>query len=125
MSARFSTLDAWLQWQETLHPSVIDLGLSRIRQVAITLFGEDFQKQQPLTITVAGTNGKGADGHCELGNRRGAEKGRPCGCVHRNQSDWRSRGTSRNRSLKRQPRFDFAANKHVVSEGSFGKSGRR
>ena len=60
MSARFSTLEAWLQWQETLHPSVIDLGLSRIRQVAITLFGEDFQKQQPLTITVAGTNGKGS-----------------------------------------------------------------
>lgn len=60
MSARFSTLDAWLQWQETLHPSVIDLGLSRIRQVAIALFGEDFQKQQPLTITVAGTNGKGS-----------------------------------------------------------------
>jgi dihydrofolate synthase/folylpolyglutamate synthase len=60
VSARFSTLEAWLQWQETLHPSVIDLGLSRIRQVAITLFGEDFQKQQPLTITVAGTNGKGS-----------------------------------------------------------------
>lgn len=60
MTARFSTLDAWLQWQETLHPSVIDLGLSRICQVAITLFGEDFQKRQPLTITVAGTNGKGS-----------------------------------------------------------------
>lgn len=60
MSACFSTLDAWLQWQETLHPSVIDLGLSRIRQVAIALFGENFQKQQPTTITVAGTNGKGS-----------------------------------------------------------------
>src|SRR5690606_10120014 len=49
-----------LQWQETLHPSVIDLGLSRIHSVAVSLFGEDFQQQQPLTITVAGTNGKGS-----------------------------------------------------------------
>lgn len=54
------TLQEWLQWQETLHPSVIDLGLGRIRQVAVVLFGEDFQSQQPLTITVAGTNGKGS-----------------------------------------------------------------
>lgn len=54
------TLQEWLQWQETLHPSVIDLGLARIRQVAVVLFGEDFVSQQPLTITVAGTNGKGS-----------------------------------------------------------------
>lgn len=60
MTARFSTLQDWLQWQETLHPSTIDLGLSRIRQVAIALFGENFLSQQPLTITVAGTNGKGS-----------------------------------------------------------------
>lgn len=60
MTARFSTLPDWLQWQETLHPSTIDLGLSRIRSVAIVLFGEDFVAQQPLTITVAGTNGKGS-----------------------------------------------------------------
>ena len=65
MTARTSlrqayTLQEWLQWQETLHPSVIDLGLARIRQVAVVLFGEDFESQQPLTITVAGTNGKGS-----------------------------------------------------------------
>jgi dihydrofolate synthase/folylpolyglutamate synthase len=54
------TLQEWLQWQETLHPSVIDLGLGRIRQVAVVLFGEDFESQQPFTITVAGTNGKGS-----------------------------------------------------------------
>jgi dihydrofolate synthase/folylpolyglutamate synthase len=57
---RESTLQEWLCWQETLHPSVMDLGLVRIRQVAVALFGEDFAAQQPLTITVAGTNGKGS-----------------------------------------------------------------
>jgi dihydrofolate synthase/folylpolyglutamate synthase len=57
---RESTLQEWLSWQETLHPSVMDLGLARIRQVAVALFGEDFAAQQPLTITVAGTNGKGS-----------------------------------------------------------------
>lgn len=60
MTARFATLQEWLRWQETLHPSVIDLGLARIRQVAAALFGEHFESQQPLTITVAGTNGKGS-----------------------------------------------------------------
>ncbi|MEZ5539566.1 MAG: bifunctional tetrahydrofolate synthase/dihydrofolate synthase [Pseudomonadales bacterium] len=60
MSARFTTLAEWLQWQETLHPSTIDLGLSRIRQVATRLLGENFPTQQPFTITVGGTNGKGS-----------------------------------------------------------------
>jgi dihydrofolate synthase / folylpolyglutamate synthase len=60
VTPRFAALQGWLQWQETLHPSVIDLGLTRIRQVAVVLFGEDFATQQPLTITVAGTNGKGS-----------------------------------------------------------------
>lgn len=60
MTARFATLQEWLHWQETLHPSVMDLGLARIRQVAVVLFGDDFAAQQPLTITVAGTNGKGS-----------------------------------------------------------------
>lgn len=55
-----SSLQTWLQWQETLHPSVIDLGLDRIRAVASVLFGEGFASQQPTTITVAGTNGKGS-----------------------------------------------------------------
>jgi dihydrofolate synthase/folylpolyglutamate synthase len=57
---RYSTVDEWLRWQETLHPSVMDLGLTRIHEVATRLFGEQFQKHQPLTITVAGTNGKGS-----------------------------------------------------------------
>lgn len=59
-TARFNTLQAWLQWQESLHPSTIELGLDRICAVATVLFGEDFFAQQPLTITVAGTNGKGS-----------------------------------------------------------------
>lgn len=55
--ARFSTLDAWLGWQESLHPSTIDLGLERVAQV--------WQQLQPKPapfpiITVAGTNGKGS-----------------------------------------------------------------
>lgn len=55
-----NTLSEWLQWQETLHPSTIDLGLARIHQVALSLFGDNFLAQQPLTITVGGTNGKGS-----------------------------------------------------------------
>ena len=30
---RFTTLDDWLRWQETLHPQVIELGLERVRTV--------------------------------------------------------------------------------------------
>jgi dihydrofolate synthase/folylpolyglutamate synthase len=60
MKARFANLAGWLQWQEGLHPNVIDLGLVRIQQVAQSLFGDDFTQHQPFTITVAGTNGKGS-----------------------------------------------------------------
>ena len=54
---RFSTLQEWLQWQETLHPSEIDLGLDRVRAVMQRMqLGEpDF-----AVISVAGTNGKGS-----------------------------------------------------------------
>ena len=51
------TLQDWLDWQESLHQSVIDLGLERIRLVAERL------GLLPLlvpVITVAGTNGKGS-----------------------------------------------------------------
>ena len=60
MKARFADLAGWLQWQEGLHPNVIDLGLVRIQQVAQRLLGDDFAQRQPFTITVAGTNGKGS-----------------------------------------------------------------
>lgn len=54
---RFANLAEWLAWQETLHPSAVDLGLARVRAVAGRLgWG-------PLpfpVISVAGTNGKGS-----------------------------------------------------------------
>jgi len=54
---RFFSLDDWLEWQETLHPSSIDLGLERVGQVADRL-----QCRAPanVIISVAGTNGKGS-----------------------------------------------------------------
>ncbi len=54
---RFRTLSDWLDWQETLHPVAIDLGLERVAAVARKL---DCLQPAPLVITVAGTNGKGS-----------------------------------------------------------------
>ncbi len=54
---RFDSLKGWLDWQESLHPLAIDLGLERASQVFFTL-NPDYVK--PATITVAGTNGKGS-----------------------------------------------------------------
>lgn len=54
---RFSGLDAWLRWQETLHPRPIDLGLERVRRV----WGHLGPERLPFpVITVGGTNGKGS-----------------------------------------------------------------
>lgn len=54
---RFQNLDDWLRWQETLHPTSIELGLERVRQV----FHQLHPESPPFTIiTVAGTNGKGS-----------------------------------------------------------------
>jgi len=50
------TLPQWLAYVEKLHPSVIELGLSRISKVATDLQLIHFDAQ---VITVAGTNGKG------------------------------------------------------------------
>ncbi|RTZ66054.1 MAG: bifunctional tetrahydrofolate synthase/dihydrofolate synthase [Aquificaceae bacterium] len=50
-------LSAWLAWQETLHLSSIDLGLTRVRQVAKNL---DLLNLPFPVISVAGTNGKGS-----------------------------------------------------------------
>jgi len=55
--ARFESLDAWLNWQEKLHPRPIDVGLERVTGVYQQLAIE--RKKIP-TITVAGTNGKGS-----------------------------------------------------------------
>lgn len=52
-----SSLSSWLSWQETLHPSTIDLGLDRVRVVLRRL---GFQKPDVPVITIAGTKGKGS-----------------------------------------------------------------
>ena len=54
---RFSSLNEWLDWQEGLHSSTIELGLERVTKV--------FKRLHPSlpsipVITVAGTNGKGS-----------------------------------------------------------------
>lgn len=53
----FSNLEEWLNWQNSLHPHKIDLGLTRCRTVAqrLNLLSPSF----PI-ISVAGTNGKGS-----------------------------------------------------------------
>ena len=54
---RFSNLDAWLRWQETLNPRTIDLGLDRVWRV----WGRLGPRRLPFpVITVGGTNGKGS-----------------------------------------------------------------
>ena len=55
--ARFASLDAWLHWQEQLHPRPIDLGLERVADVYRRMGLNTVKKP---TITVAGTNGKGS-----------------------------------------------------------------
>jgi dihydrofolate synthase / folylpolyglutamate synthase len=54
---RFDSLKGWLDWQESLHPVTIDLGLERAAQVYHALNPDCIK---PITITVAGTNGKGS-----------------------------------------------------------------
>nr|WP_269468684.1 bifunctional tetrahydrofolate synthase/dihydrofolate synthase [Alteromonas sp. ASW11-130] len=50
------TLEQWLSYLESIHPSSIDMGLERIKRVADKLC-VDFSNA--TVITVAGTNGKG------------------------------------------------------------------
>ncbi|HID81020.1 MAG TPA: bifunctional tetrahydrofolate synthase/dihydrofolate synthase [Chromatiales bacterium] len=54
---RFNQLKDWLEWQVSLHPREIDLGLERVGKVAdqLGLLNPDFH-----IITVSGTNGKGS-----------------------------------------------------------------
>lgn len=53
---RFQSLNEWLDWQQQLHPSEIELGLDRIQQVYQKLDLKPFKN----VITIAGTNGKGS-----------------------------------------------------------------
>ena len=54
---RFDTLPEWLEWQEQLHFTAIELGLDRCRKVA-----ERMKLLKPgfTVINIAGTNGKGS-----------------------------------------------------------------
>jgi dihydrofolate synthase / folylpolyglutamate synthase len=54
---RFSRLADWLSWQETLHPTAIDLGLERLRRTLVRL---EWSAPACPVITVGGTNGKGS-----------------------------------------------------------------
>jgi len=54
---RYSTLQEWLDWQVTLHPSEIELGLERVAEVWGRVSAEEFNS---VVITIAGTNGKGS-----------------------------------------------------------------
>ncbi|BFM07339.1 bifunctional tetrahydrofolate synthase/dihydrofolate synthase [Halioxenophilus aromaticivorans] len=59
---RYTSLQDWLQWQQTLHPKAIDMSLSRIAEVA-NLMGigqAHLVASQAKLITVGGTNGKGS-----------------------------------------------------------------
>ena len=50
-------LSQWLDYQQSIHPKAIELGLDRVREVARRM---DLRKPAPRVITVAGTNGKGS-----------------------------------------------------------------
>jgi dihydrofolate synthase/folylpolyglutamate synthase len=54
---RFPRLDDWLEWQQQLHPSTIELGLERVSRV---LARTGWQRPRVPVITVGGTNGKGS-----------------------------------------------------------------
>ncbi len=57
LSQRFSDLEDWLNWLETLHPQKIDLSLGRIKQVLAAM---GLERPPYRIITVGGTNGKGS-----------------------------------------------------------------
>ena len=55
--SRFATLQEWLDWQQTLHPRSIDLGLGRVRDTMARL---GIERPARVVLTVGGTNGKGS-----------------------------------------------------------------
>lgn len=54
---RFENLEEWLDWQSTLHPKEIELGLDRVSAVWRRLNSDPLMCK---VITVGGTNGKGS-----------------------------------------------------------------
>lgn len=57
---RYTRLEDWLAWLETLHPSAIELGLDRVRAVAERLGLLSADARPASILTIAGTNGKGS-----------------------------------------------------------------
>lgn len=57
MRDRFDNLQAWLDWQESLNPRGIELGLARVKKVLERLHLLDPPYR---VLTVGGTNGKGS-----------------------------------------------------------------
>ncbi len=55
--ARMRTLDGWLSYIEQQHPRSIEMGLDRVREVAVRMA---LEKPAARVITVGGTNGKGS-----------------------------------------------------------------
>ena len=51
------SLQDWLEYLEQLHPTAIDMGLDRCREVAARL---GLKRPAPQVVTVTGTNGKGS-----------------------------------------------------------------
>jgi dihydrofolate synthase/folylpolyglutamate synthase len=54
---RFKRLEDWLEWQQSLHPQAIELGLDRVARV---LARTGWRPPAQPVITVGGTNGKGS-----------------------------------------------------------------
>lgn len=54
---RFEQLEQWLEWQQRLHPTTIELGLERVSRV---LARTGWRRPAVPFITVGGTNGKGS-----------------------------------------------------------------
>ena len=51
---RLGSLDAWLEWQQTLHPRAMDLGLERVSRV---LGRTGWRAPVVPGLTVGATNG--------------------------------------------------------------------
>jgi dihydrofolate synthase/folylpolyglutamate synthase len=54
---RFDTLSQWLDWQQSLHPRSIDLGLERVTEMMRRL---EIERPARTVLTIGGTNGKGS-----------------------------------------------------------------
>lgn len=54
---RFQQLEQWLEWQQRLHPTTIELGIERVSRVLVRT---GWRRPEVPFITVGGTNGKGS-----------------------------------------------------------------